>query len=101
MTTYYERNKERQKALAKKYRDSHLEKCRAYAAAYFQQVTKPQRRLIAMQRPKPEPKPAPPYTIKTTIKYREPVPKAPKVPKVKPLPPSRPVAERSGTLTFD
>jgi hypothetical protein len=101
MSTYYERNKERLKALAKKYRETHLEKCKAYAAAYFQQVTKSKRKIIGRKMNKPKSEPAKDYTIKTTIKYKEPVPKIPKTPKVRKPAAPKPVIERSGVLTFD
>ena len=103
MSTYYERHKERQKALAKEYREAHKEKYRAYAAAYFQQVTKSKRKTVGrkMSTPKPKPEPAKDYTIKTTIKYKEPVAKVPKAPKVKVSAAPKPVFERSGVLTFD
>ena len=103
MSTYYERNKERQKTLAKKYREAHLEKCKAYAAAYFQQVTKSKRKIVGrkMSTPKPKPEPKKDYTIKTTIKYKEPVAKVPKAPKVKVSAAPKPVMERSGVLSFD
>ena len=62
-----------------------------------------------MWTPKPKPEPIPPptpepkkdYSIKTTIKYKEPVPKIPKQPKVRPAATPKPVVERSGTLSFD
>ena len=103
MSTYYERNKEHLKALSKKYRESHREKYRAYAAAYFQQVTKSKRQRVGrkMYTPKPKPEPKKDYTIKTTIKYKEPVAKVPKAPKVKVPAAPKPVVERSGVLTFD
>lgn len=78
-----------------------MEKCKAYAAAYFQQVTKSKRRSRAMEKPKPPPKPKPEYTIKTTIKYKEPVAKTPRQKKVKLPAPGKPVQERSGILSFD
>jgi len=99
MSTYYERNKEHLKALAKKYRAAHLEKCKAYAAAYFQKVTKSKRQTVGRKMNKPESKKD--YTIKTTIKYKEPVPKTPKAPKVRKPAAPKPVIERSGVLTFD
>ena len=103
MLTYYERNKEHLKALAKKYREAHLDKCKAYAAAYFQKVTKSKRQKVGrkMYTPKPKPEPAKDYTIKTTIKYKEPVAKVPKAPKVRVPAGPKPVVERSGVLSFD
>ena len=103
MSTYYERNKERQKILSKKYYEANLEKCKAYAAAYFQQVTKSKRKIVGRKMSTPKPKPAPKkdYTIKTTIKYKEPVAKTPKVPKIRPAVPGKPLTERSGVLTFE
>lgn len=101
MSTYYERNKEHLKALAKKYRAAHLEKCKAYAAEYFQKVTKSKRQIVGRKMYTPKPETKKDYTIKTTIKYKEPVAKVPKAPKVRAPAAPRPVVERSGVLTFD
>jgi len=111
MPSYYELHKEHLQALNKKYREVNKEKYKAYNAAYYQNITKHLRRIVGRKmyttKPKPEPIPAPTpepkkdYTIKTTIKYKEPVPKIPKQPKKRAAAAPKPVVERSGILSFD
>jgi len=107
---YYEKHKEERKAYQKAHYWKNRETCLAYSAEYFQRVIKPIKQLIGwnmQSKPKPEPKPkskpkpTADYSIKTTITYKEPVAKIPKQPKIKVPAPSKPVAERSGILTFD
>ena len=101
MKKRYIERREQLLAYQKEYYRRNKEKCNEYNRKYFQQVTKSKRPSRAMERPKPPPKPKPEYTIKTTIKYKEPVAKTPKQKKVKLPAPGKPVQERSGTLSFD
>jgi hypothetical protein len=86
MSTYYERNRERALALAKLYRDTHVEKVREDQRQYYLNVTKPKkekaRRLHTIEFPKPPKPPKPEPRIKTTKRFLAPAP-VPKIPKVK------------------